>query len=284
MTIKPLGDKVAIKMLETEETTKSGIILPGSAKEKPQLAEVVAVGPGAVVDGKLTHTSAPVYVQAQEMAKLSTPAVSVVTNPVQAGQTPQLTIGAVDGADTYCVDTANGDGSWLCGAEWDAADMQNAMNMVADDVYEISYEHVTAGQNRQVQFGVDGSTLHFFGGTFAESGAVTEAVYRGGAITFDTPYALQTVKLQLDLRSFDFASKTGATFTVTVIPEEQPPLMGDLDGDGLLTIADATRLQRALAEYEPLTEAQAALADLNGDGVINVRDLTCLQRIAAELL
>ena len=53
MTIKPLGDKVAIKMLETEETTKSGIILQGSAKEKPQLAEVVAVGPGAVVDGKL---------------------------------------------------------------------------------------------------------------------------------------------------------------------------------------------------------------------------------------
>jgi chaperonin GroES len=52
MTIKPLGDKVAIKMLETEETTKSGIILPGSAKEKPQLAEVVAVGPGALVDGK----------------------------------------------------------------------------------------------------------------------------------------------------------------------------------------------------------------------------------------
>ncbi|MBO4325731.1 MAG: co-chaperone GroES [Clostridia bacterium] len=53
MKIRPLGDKVAIKMLETEETTKSGIILPGSAKEKPQLAEVVAVGPGAIVDGKL---------------------------------------------------------------------------------------------------------------------------------------------------------------------------------------------------------------------------------------
>lgn len=53
MTIKPLGDKVVIKMLETEETTKSGIVLPGSAKEKPQLAQVVAVGPGAVVDGKV---------------------------------------------------------------------------------------------------------------------------------------------------------------------------------------------------------------------------------------
>ena len=52
MNIKPLGDRVVIKMVETEETTKSGIVLPGAAKEKPQYAEVVAVGPGGVVDGK----------------------------------------------------------------------------------------------------------------------------------------------------------------------------------------------------------------------------------------
>ena len=52
MTIKPLADRVVIKMLEAEETTKGGIILAGSAKEKPQIAEVVAVGPGGVVDGK----------------------------------------------------------------------------------------------------------------------------------------------------------------------------------------------------------------------------------------
>jgi chaperonin GroES len=52
MTIKPLGDRVVIKLIETEVTTKSGIILTGSAKEKPQVAEVVAVGPGTVVDGK----------------------------------------------------------------------------------------------------------------------------------------------------------------------------------------------------------------------------------------
>ena len=52
MTIKPLGDRVVIKMVEYEETTKSGIVLPGSAKEKPQYAEVVAVGPGGVIDGK----------------------------------------------------------------------------------------------------------------------------------------------------------------------------------------------------------------------------------------
>ncbi len=52
MNIKPLADRVVIKMLESEETTKSGIVLPGSAKEKPQIAEIVAVGPGGVVDGK----------------------------------------------------------------------------------------------------------------------------------------------------------------------------------------------------------------------------------------
>ena len=51
MTIKPLADRVVIKSVEAEETTKSGIILAGSAKEKPQVAEVVAVGPGGMVDG-----------------------------------------------------------------------------------------------------------------------------------------------------------------------------------------------------------------------------------------
>ena len=52
MKIQPLGERVVIKMLETEETTKSGIVLPGTAKEKPQIAEVIEVGPGGLVDGK----------------------------------------------------------------------------------------------------------------------------------------------------------------------------------------------------------------------------------------
>lgn len=52
MTIKPLADRVVIKMVETEETTKSGIILTAAAKEKPVIAEVTAVGPGGLVDGK----------------------------------------------------------------------------------------------------------------------------------------------------------------------------------------------------------------------------------------
>ena len=52
MNVKPLGDRVVIKNVEIEQTTKSGILLTGAAKEKPQMAEVLAVGPGGLVDGK----------------------------------------------------------------------------------------------------------------------------------------------------------------------------------------------------------------------------------------
>lgn len=52
MTLKPLADRVVVKLVEVEETTSSGIILSASAQEKPQIAEVIAVGPGGLVDGK----------------------------------------------------------------------------------------------------------------------------------------------------------------------------------------------------------------------------------------
>ena len=52
MTVKPLSDRVVIKNVEAEETTKGGLILTSAAKEKPQMAEVLAVGPGGMVDGK----------------------------------------------------------------------------------------------------------------------------------------------------------------------------------------------------------------------------------------
>ncbi len=57
MNLKPLADRVVVKMTEAEETTKSGIILTASAKEKPQVAEVLAVGPGAMKDGVLVPMS-----------------------------------------------------------------------------------------------------------------------------------------------------------------------------------------------------------------------------------
>ena len=60
MKLTPLADRVVLKMTEAEETTKSGIILTGSAKEKPSVAEVISVGPGGTVDGKtVTMTVKP---------------------------------------------------------------------------------------------------------------------------------------------------------------------------------------------------------------------------------
>ena len=52
MKLKPLGDRVVLKFIEAEETTKGGIILAAAAQEKPQIAEVISVGPGGIVDGK----------------------------------------------------------------------------------------------------------------------------------------------------------------------------------------------------------------------------------------
>lgn len=52
MTLKPLGDKVVVKFVEAEEKTKGGIILSSAAQEKPQIAEIISVGPGGVIDGK----------------------------------------------------------------------------------------------------------------------------------------------------------------------------------------------------------------------------------------
>ena len=60
MKLKPLADRVIVKLVEAEETTKGGIILTGAAKEKPEVAEVIAVGPGGMVDGKeVTMTVKP---------------------------------------------------------------------------------------------------------------------------------------------------------------------------------------------------------------------------------
>ena len=60
MKLVPLGDRVVLKELKAEETTKSGIVLPGQAQEKPQQAEVIAVGPGGVVEGKEVKMEAAV--------------------------------------------------------------------------------------------------------------------------------------------------------------------------------------------------------------------------------
>ncbi len=155
----------------------------------------------------------------------------------------------------------NGEGYWLNGADWDPAYAANEMTEIADDVWEITYENVPDGFERQIKFAIDGAWTHNFGGAFEASGVETVADYNGNNITFDTD-DICTVKAQLDLTEFDFTTKTGAKFTITITYEDEP-LLGDIDGDGEVTINDATMLQRYFAEFIDLTDDQLAVADVN---------------------
>ena len=116
----------------------------------------------------------------------------------------------------------NGEGNWLNGESWDPSYAANEMVEVAEDVWEIEFTEVPEGFDRQIKFALDGTWTHNFGGVFSESGAATAAVYNGDNITFDTEEDDATVKVQLDLSGFDFSTKEGATFTVTITYPSEP--------------------------------------------------------------
>ena len=178
----------------------------------------------------------------------------------------------------------NGEGFWLNGAAWDPAYASNEMTQVSENVWEIEFEDVPDGFDRQIKFAIDGAWTHNFGGTFEDSGVETAAVYNGDNITFDTDDVC-TVKAQLDLTEFDFTTKEGAKFTITIDYDEEGEevgIMGDVNGDGQVTIEDATLIQRRGIELEQFTEDQDKLADVNGDGRVSILDVTCVQKYLAE--
>ena len=83
------------------------------------------------------------------------------------------------------------------------------MTEVAEDVWEIEFEEVPDGFERQIKFAIDGAWTHNFGGAFVESGVQTDAVYNGDNITFDTDDVCN-ITVRLDLTNFDFTTKEGA--------------------------------------------------------------------------
>ena len=117
----------------------------------------------------------------------------------------------------------NGDGNWLNGVAWDPAADDNIMTEVAPKVYEITYTDLDEFDNYQVKFAANGSWAANWGGTYAGSDVVSEAVFNtNDNITVDVPYELADVTLRLDLTNFDYATKQGATFTVTVTDKSTP--------------------------------------------------------------
>lgn len=110
-----------------------------------------------------------------------------------------------------------GDANWLNGVGWNSADDANLMTEVSSGVYEITYTSVGEYDNYQVKFAANGSWIYSWGGVYQGSGIESEAVYNGENIKFAVPYRLADVTLRLDLSNYDHMTKTGATFTVTVV-------------------------------------------------------------------
>ena len=119
------------------------------------------------------------------------------------------------------VAVGNGVGAWLNGADWVVDADANKMTQVADKVYEISFDNVPVGEeDYMVKFATNGSWADNFGGIFEASGKESDAMYNSGNITFNLEKA-GTVTLRLDLSKFDYATRTGAKFVVT-LPGSEP--------------------------------------------------------------
>ncbi len=113
------------------------------------------------------------------------------------------------------VAVGNGVGAWLNGAAWDPNADANKMTQVADKVYEIAFDNVPVDEGYMVKFVTNGSWADNFGGFFEASGKESDAMYNSANITFNLEKA-GTVKLRLDLSKFDYATRTGAKFVVTL--------------------------------------------------------------------
>ena len=118
------------------------------------------------------------------------------------------------------VAVGNGAGAWLNDAAWDPNADVNKMTQVADKVYEIAFDNVPVDEGYMVKFVTNGSWADNFGGIFEASGKESDAMYNSGNITFNLEKA-GTVTLRLDLSKFDYATRTGAKFVVT-LPGSEP--------------------------------------------------------------
>ena len=98
--------------------------------------------------------------------------------------------------------------------------------------------------------------------------------YQNSSMYFNVPFDNASVLITLDLTSYDYVSKQNATYRIDLI--------GDVCGDGKISVTDATELQKSLSEITELTDNQNALADVNGDGEVNVKDVTAIQKIAVQ--
>ena len=170
---------------------------------------------------------------------------------------------------------------WMNGAAWNPSAEVNKMEEVAENVYSITFEGVEMFEDGyQGKFAANGAWTHSWGGVYTESGVAFDAVYNGDNIVVPVSYETANVTLTLDLSAFDFATKTGAKATITVVEKKVPVLYGDVNLDGEIDVNDVTCIQMFLAKYENVIDAELGetLADVSGDGLVDIVDVTTLQK------
>ncbi|MEE1061063.1 MAG: dockerin type I domain-containing protein, partial [Ruminococcus sp.] len=176
-----------------------------------------------------------------------------------------------------------GDENWLHGVVWNPAAEENKMTEISEKVYQITYTDVAGfAEGYQVKFAANGTWNDSWGGVYTE-GAEFDAVYNGDNLIVPVNYDLADITLTLDLTAFDYATKTGAKATITIVEKKAAILYGDVNLDGTIDVTDVTCIQMYLAKYENAVDAElgATLADVTGDGYVDVTDVTALQKYLA---
>ena len=180
----------------------------------------------------------------------------------------------------YAVGNGEEGDAWMNGVSWNQAAEVNKMEEISEKVYQITFTDVVEfSEGYQVKFAANGSWNDSWGGVYTE-GAEFDAVYNGDNLLVPVNYALADVTLTLDLTNFDYATKSGAKATITVVEKKVPVLYGDVNLDGEIDVNDVTCIQMFLAKYENVIDAELGetLADVSGDGIVDITDVTTLQK------
>lgn len=173
--------------------------------------------------------------------------------------------------DTISI-AGNGEGNWLNNFVWDTS--QNHMTEIEENLYQITYEDIPAGEYYQFKFAADNSWKDNWGGVLTEFGVETDAMYNfDDNITFDLT-STSDVTITLDLRNYDGAQKSGAKFKVDITQQS----MADANGDGAIDVNDATIIQKYAVGLVDEAQIDLDYADINADGIVNVEDATLIQK------
>ena len=173
-------------------------------------------------------------------------------------------------------------GNWLNGISWEPDADANLMEQNGD-VYSITFNNLPEEMGYEFKIAANGNWNANWGLGKGESAVVNapiNATFNGENLKFDLDEE-SNVTVILDLTNFNKDTKEGAVITIDVASVVSGPIFGDVDGDGEISINDATEIQKFGVELIDFTDEQKFIADVDGDGRVSVLDVTCIQKYLA---